>query len=122
MAELALVGDGPNSYQIWLGDTPNQTTLAKCFINKVKVHDLETILEPLFYNWKCKLKRQRGESFGEFTTRMGIEKLQERVEKWEGLVKATSHFNLKPFADKETHEAMNELAKHHNKNMNDESL
>ncbi|XXG56518.1 hypothetical protein AAC387_Pa03g3904 [Persea americana] len=114
MAELGLVGDGPNSFQIWLGGTPNQTTLAKCFMNKVKVHDLEKILEPLFYNWKC--KRQLRESFGEFTTRMGIEKLQEIVEKWEGPVKAMSQFSLKLFADKETYEAMDELAKHQNKN------
>ncbi|KAJ8638015.1 hypothetical protein MRB53_012282 [Persea americana] len=114
MAELGLVGDGPNGFQIWLGGTPNQTTLAKCFMNKVKVHDLEKILEPLFYNWKR--KRQLGESFGEFTTRMGIEKLQEIVEKWEGPVKAMSQFSLKLFADKETYEAMDELAKHQNKN------
>lgn len=46
----------------------------------------------------------------------GIEKLQEIVEKWEGPVKATSQFSLKLFADKETYEAMDELAKHQNKN------
>ena len=53
--------------QIWLGGTPNQTTLAKCFMNKVKIQDLEKVLEPLFYNWKR--KRQQGESFGQFTNR-----------------------------------------------------
>lgn len=54
--------------QIWLGGTPNQTTLAKCFMNKVKIQDMEKVLEPLFYSWKH--KRQQGESFGSFTTRM----------------------------------------------------
>ncbi|KAG0485508.1 hypothetical protein HPP92_009587 [Vanilla planifolia] len=44
MAELGFVGDGPNSYQIWLGGMPNQTVLAKCFMNKVKIQDLEKVL------------------------------------------------------------------------------
>lgn len=114
MAELGLVGDGPNSYQIWLGGTPNQTTLAKCFMNKVKIEDLEKVLEPLFYNWRC--KRRSKESFGDFTTRMGFEKLQEMVDKWEGVVEAPSRYNLKLFADKETYEAIDELAKLQNKN------
>ncbi|XP_058072660.1 sulfite reductase [ferredoxin], chloroplastic-like isoform X1 [Magnolia sinica] len=113
VAELGLVGDGPNSYQIWLGGTPNQTTLAKCFMNKVKVQDLEKVLEPLFYNWRR--KRQQGESFGDFTTRMGFGKLQEIVDKWEGPVIAPSRFNLKLFTDKETYEAMDELASLQNK-------
>ncbi|XP_043691151.1 sulfite reductase [ferredoxin], chloroplastic-like [Telopea speciosissima] len=84
MAELGFVGDGPNSYQIWLGGKPNQTSLAQTFMNKVKVQNLEKILVPLFHSWKC--ERQPKESFGEFTTRMGFEKLKERVDKWEGPV------------------------------------
>lgn len=95
MAELGLVGDGPNSYQvktecllwnfmklaiflvtdcfytmsqIWLGGTPNQTVLATVFKEKVKIHDLEKVLEPLFYHWKR--KRNSRESFGAFTNRM----------------------------------------------------
>ncbi|CAL5364305.1 unnamed protein product [Camellia sinensis] len=84
IAELVLVGDGPNCYQIWLGGTPNQTSLAKCFMNKVKVQALENVLEPLFYYWKR--KQQSKESFGSFTNRMGFEKLQELVDKWEGPV------------------------------------
>lgn len=53
--------------QIWLGGTPNQTSLAKTFLNKVKIQELEKVLEPLFYHWK----RNRGakESFGEFSNR-----------------------------------------------------
>nr|XP_010923429.2 sulfite reductase [ferredoxin], chloroplastic [Elaeis guineensis] len=83
MSELGFVGDGPNSYQIWLGGTPNQTTLAKCFMNKVKIQDLEKVLEPLFYNWK--VKRLESEPFGVFTSRTGFDKLQEMVDKWEGI-------------------------------------
>ncbi|GAB4856031.1 transcriptional regulatory protein [Ancistrocladus abbreviatus] len=113
MAELGFVGDGPNSYQIWLGGTPNQSSLARCFMNKVKVQDLEKVLEPLLYYWQQ--KRQAKESFGDFTTRMGFEKLQELVDKWEGPVETSSRFNLELFADRETYEAMDELAKLENK-------
>ncbi|CAA7395436.1 unnamed protein product [Spirodela intermedia] len=113
MAELGLVGDGPNSYQIWLGGTPNQTKLARTFMNKVKVHDLEKVLEPLFYNWKR--KRLQGESFGDFTNRIGFEKLQSIVEKWEGPTESPSGFNLRVFSDRQTYEAMNELAQLQNK-------
>ncbi|KAI3419103.1 Assimilatory sulfite reductase (ferredoxin) [Psidium guajava] len=109
MAELGLVGDGPNSYQIWLGGTPNQTSIARTFMNKVKVQDLENVFEPLFYYWKR--KRQSKESFGDFTNRVGFEKLQEWVDKWDGVVKPPARYNLKLFADKETYEAMEEMAK-----------
>ncbi|KAL2540907.1 Sulfite reductase [ferredoxin] [Abeliophyllum distichum] len=109
MAELGLVGDGPNSYQIWLGGNPNQTSLAKPFKDKVKLHDLENVLEPLFYNWKR--KRLSKESFGDFTIRTGTEKLQEMVDKWEGIPLGASRYNLKLFADKETYEAMDVLAR-----------
>ncbi|XP_044481724.1 sulfite reductase [ferredoxin], chloroplastic-like [Mangifera indica] len=114
MAELGLVGDGPNSYQIWLGGTPNQMSLARSFMNKVKVQELEKVFEPLFYHWKHK-RQTKDESFGDFTNRMGFEKLQELVEKWEGPEKAPSRYNLKPFADKETYEALDDLAKLQNK-------
>ncbi|KAK0605270.1 hypothetical protein LWI29_024829 [Acer saccharum] len=114
MAELGLVGDGPNSYQIWLGGTPNQTSLARTFMNKVKVQDLEKVVEPLLYNWKQK-RLTKEESFGDFSNRMGFEKLQELVDKWDGLIKGTSRYNLKLFADKETYEAVDDLAKLQNK-------
>ncbi|OIT22324.1 PREDICTED: sulfite reductase 1 [ferredoxin], chloroplastic [Nicotiana attenuata] len=114
MAELGLVGDGPNSYQIWLGGTPNQTSLAKTFKDKVKVQDLEKVLEPLFFHWRR--KRQSKESFGDFTNRMGFEKLGEFVEKWEGIPESSSRYNLKLFADRETYEAMDALASIQDKN------
>ncbi|MED6172984.1 hypothetical protein PIB30_055167 [Stylosanthes scabra] len=113
MAELGLVGDGPNSYQIWLGGNKNQTSIAQSFMDKVKVHDLEKVLEPLFYYWKQ--KRQSKESFGEFAGRMGFEKLKEYVEKWEGPVVSPTRYNLRLFSDKETYEAMDGLAKLQNK-------
>ncbi|KAL9404962.1 hypothetical protein Peur_001934 [Populus x canadensis] len=113
MAELGFVGDGPNSYQIWLGGTPNQTSLARTFMNKVKIHDLEKVLEPLFYYWKR--KRQSKESFGDFTNRVGFEMLQEWVDKWDGVVATRPTYNLRLFTDKDTYEKMDELAKLQNK-------
>jgi sulfite reductase (ferredoxin) len=114
MAELGLVGEGPNAYQIWLGGTPNQMSIARSFMNKVKIQDLEKVLEPLFYHWKR--KRLSKESFGDFTNRLGFEKLKELVDKWDGPEVAPSRYNLKLFADKETYEAIDELAKLQDKN------
>lgn len=113
MAELGLVGDGPNSYQIWLGGTPAQTSLARTFMDKVKIHDLDKVFEPLFYSWR--LKRKSKESFGDFTNRIGFEKLQEIVDKWEGVPKSSSRYYLKLFTDKETYEAVDAIARIENK-------
>ncbi|KAF5748739.1 hypothetical protein HS088_TW04G00697 [Tripterygium wilfordii] len=89
MAELGLVGDGPNSYQIWLGGAANQTRLATAFMDKVKVQDFEKVLEPLFYYWKR--ERQSKESFGNFTNRLGFEKLKELIDKYETPELSPSH-------------------------------
>ena len=37
MAEIGLVGDGPNSYQLWLGGTPGQTRLAETYMERMKI-------------------------------------------------------------------------------------
>jgi sulfite reductase (ferredoxin) len=37
MAELGLVADGANSYQIWLGADPAQTRLAETYADRVKM-------------------------------------------------------------------------------------
>ncbi|XP_028099016.1 sulfite reductase 1 [ferredoxin], chloroplastic-like [Camellia sinensis] len=79
MAELGLVGDGPNCYQDY-----------RQFRLGVNVE----------YNYLYQ----------------GFEKLQELVDKWEGPVESSSRFNLKLFADRETYEAVDELARVQNKN------
>lgn len=43
MAEVGFVGSGPNTYELWLGGSPNQTRAAKVFIERMKVQDLETV-------------------------------------------------------------------------------
>jgi sulfite reductase (ferredoxin) len=37
MAELGFVGDGPNTYQIWLGGNGPQTRLAEVYMERMKV-------------------------------------------------------------------------------------
>lgn len=74
MAELGFVGDGPASYQIWLGGTPSLDRLSKPFADKVKVKDIEAVLEPVFFFYKS--RRREGERFGDFVDRVGFEILE----------------------------------------------
>lgn len=75
LAELALVGTGPNMYQVWLGAAPNQTRLAKVFIEKMNLDDLEAVFEPVFTYFKK--ERQAGESFGDFCDRVGLDAIHQ---------------------------------------------
>lgn len=75
MAEIGFVGSAPDTYQIWLGGTPNQTQLAQAYTDKLQIHQLESFLEPLFVYFKQERKPQ--ESFGEFCDRLGFEALRE---------------------------------------------
>jgi len=75
MAELGLVGSGPNQYQLWLGGSPDQTRLARPLIDRVPLDDLEVTLEPLFVYFRD--ARQPRESFGDFCDRIGLHALQQ---------------------------------------------
>ncbi|WP_072619731.1 sulfite reductase, ferredoxin dependent [Spirulina major] len=81
MAELGFVGSGPEAYQIWLGGSPNQTTLARPYAEKVPDRDLETCLEPLFVCFRE--QRQGAESFGEFCDRIGFDALRDFASTYE---------------------------------------
>ncbi len=75
MAELGFVGSSPESYQVWLGGCPHQTRLAQPYTDKMHINDLESLLEPLFVFFKK--SRQKGESFGDFCVRVGLDALRE---------------------------------------------
>ncbi|MBE7385280.1 MAG: sulfite reductase, ferredoxin dependent [Leptolyngbya sp. SIO1E4] len=75
MAELGFVGSAPESYQIWLGGSPNQTRLARPFVERLKVNELETGLEPLFIYFRD--RRKAAESFGDFCDRVGFDALRQ---------------------------------------------
>ena len=77
LAELGFVGNGPDTYQMWLGACPNQTRLSRAYVEKLHIDDLESFLEPLFVYFKQ--SRTDGESFGDFCDRVGFEALQQFV-------------------------------------------
>ncbi len=52
MAELALVGSGLDTYQLWLGGSPNLERLAKPYLQRMPLASLEKVLRPLFLSWK----------------------------------------------------------------------
>merc|ERR1719326_775117 len=70
MAELAFVGDGKDTYQLWVAGSPNldgRTGIP--ILDKVADKKMEETLAPLFAYWKE--ARQDGEKFGDFTHRIG---------------------------------------------------
>ena len=68
MAELALVGSGLNQYQLWLGGTPNLQNLAKPYLQKMSISDLEETIEPLLINWR---DNGSNKSLGEHVIKIG---------------------------------------------------
>ena len=75
MAELALVGSAPNSYQIWLGGTADQTKLARPYVQKMHIDNLEEFLTPLFVYYRN--HSNPGEGFGAFCDRVGFDNLRQ---------------------------------------------
>ncbi len=63
MAELALVGSGQNKYQLWLGGSKNLQRLAKPYLQRMELDDLEKTIQPLLELWK---KRSAKNDFGDF--------------------------------------------------------
>ena len=63
MAELALVGSGLNKYQLWLGGSKNLQRLAKPYLQRMSLDDLEKTIKPLFIEWS---KKSNQFDFGDF--------------------------------------------------------
>ena len=80
MAELGFVGSAPDSYQIWLGGSPNQTRLAQPYVDRLHIDELEKGLEPIFVYFRE--SRQGQESFGDFCDRVGLETIRQYVENY----------------------------------------
>ncbi|MEC4893024.1 MAG: sulfite reductase, ferredoxin dependent [Oscillatoria sp. PMC 1051.18] len=83
MAELGFVGSAPDRYQIWLGGSPNQTRLAKAYLDRMPIEELESTLEPIFVFFQQ--KRKEGESFGDFCDRLGFDTIREFTVDYESL-------------------------------------
>ncbi|KKD35717.1 sulfite reductase, ferredoxin dependent [Limnoraphis robusta] len=77
MAELGFVGSAPDSYQVWLGGSPDQTRLAEPFVNRLAIDELETFLEPIFVYFKQDRKLE--ESFGDFCHRVGFDSIRQFI-------------------------------------------
>jgi len=77
MAELGLVGSGPGQYELWLGGTPNLSRLAKPYLQRLDLDDLERALEPLLRNWKSAGVRR---GFGAHIGRLGDQGVQKILE------------------------------------------
>jgi sulfite reductase (ferredoxin) len=98
LAELAFVGSAPESYQLWLGGSPNQTRLAQPYTEKLHHNDLESFLEPIFVYFKKSHKSK--ESFGDFCDRVGFDAIREFSATYEpnmadGVNKSRHRVNLK---------------------------
>lgn len=81
MAELGFVGSAPESYQVWLGGSPDQTRLAQAYVDRMPIHELELFLEPIFVFFKK--ERQAGEKFGDFCDRVGFEAIRQFTVEYE---------------------------------------
>lgn len=75
MAELGLVGDTPKTYQVWLGGTPNQTALARPYMDRMPIDEFEDYIEPILAFYKQ--YGQKEESFGEFCNRVGFDAIHD---------------------------------------------
>ena len=84
MAELGFVGSAPESYQVWLGGSPDQTRLALPYMERLHHNDIETQLEPIFVFFKQ--SRKSGESFGDFCDRLGFDAIREFAANYESEV------------------------------------
>ncbi|MEH2120447.1 sulfite reductase, ferredoxin dependent [Nostoc sp.] len=98
LAELGFVGSAPESYQLWLGGSPNQTRLAQPYTEKLHHNDLDTFLEPIFVYFKK--SRKSKESFGDFCDRVGFDAIREFASTYEpqaanGANKSRHRVNLK---------------------------
>ena len=75
MAEIGLVGSGVEQYQLWLGGTPGLTRLARPYLERMPLDQLESTLEPLLKAWDQESGPRR--SFGDFVERIGDDRVRE---------------------------------------------
>jgi len=81
MAEIAFVGSGPSTYQLWLGGSPDQSerTGYATDIFKMKFEDLEATVEPIFAMYKSQ-RQTANEAFGDFCFRVGWDAIKAFME------------------------------------------
>lgn len=82
MAELAFVGDGRASYQLYVGGSPVLTRVGFPYKDRCKVATIENDLEPLFVMWRDH-RDSSTEAFGDFVSRVGKDKLDAFVKSYQ---------------------------------------
>ena len=70
VAEIGLVGDAVDRYQVWLGGDGAGTRLARVVAERVHKGDLSDLLRPILERYRD--ERSDGEGLGDFITRVGI--------------------------------------------------
>lgn len=70
VAEIALVGKAPGTYNLMLGGGFHGQRLNKLYKQSIKEEDILAILKPLFKRWA--LERNEKEPFGDFLVRTGV--------------------------------------------------
>ena len=78
MAEIGLVGSGVDAYQLWLGGTPGLTRLARPFLERVPLADLEATLEPVLLAWKQEAGPRT--SLGDWIYKVGDQRIASLLE------------------------------------------
>jgi sulfite reductase (ferredoxin) len=73
VAEIGLVGDAVERYQVWLGGDRAGTRLARSVAERVRRADLPTLLRPVLERYRA--ERMVDEGLGDFVTRAGIDRL-----------------------------------------------
>jgi len=73
VAEVGLVGDAVDRYQVWLGGDRAGTRLARPVAERVHKADLPGLLRPVLERYRD--ERQQDEGLGDFVTRLGIDAL-----------------------------------------------
>ena len=73
MAEIGLVGSGVEAYQLWLGGTPGLTRLARPFLERMPLAELETTLEPVLSAWQQEAGPRT--SLGDWIAKVGDERV-----------------------------------------------
>jgi sulfite reductase (ferredoxin) len=73
VAEIGLVGDAVDRYQVWLGGDSAGTRLATAVAERVYKDDLPELLRPVLERYRA--ERTADEGFGDFVVRAGIDRL-----------------------------------------------
>ena len=86
MGDIGLVGRTKDVYNIYIGGDQANTRLNTLYAQLVHFNDLATTLRPALKIWHD--ERQAGETFGDFSHRVGIEYLHTRVADVRSVVEA----------------------------------